>query len=1604
MLLSGVVPMLAQDADDNPTADGLLDSRRTIWYDPDTYDHPHTTWRKLEARHALVGPGCEVNKLISAVGVGAWADSLGNVTNEDLTDYATFPSVLKAGVTVNPIVSVRDFRNYYAEGTEAGFCVVASSGTSVLTLDVVKAMSIVFYRDGKLGSTVPVEEGQSAGGVNLQLIKIPGSDDACICLTARSKEMFDEVCLQPTGGVNLDLGSVLKVKYAFVGRDHTTLLTHTGAAAIGATVEASGQNPVLLGIPFPMTSEQKENLLDDDLTNGAAMTPFVGLAYMGGVKIEAKPTTETDKGQEVFEAGTEVGFKYKNGAVLDLSVGSWAEIELYDRKGNCVQTETLNAGVLKLGVADGGDGTASVLASVPYSGARIAFYGGLKVYVGSTVVYYGYVKSAPVVPHHCDIRPTPSTNICSGQTSFQLHSNPAVSVKWTLLLQPDGASARVTASGYVTGMNLPGSYTFRATAADGCTEDVTLVVDDDLGTSKDEHCGTDFVNLDQAAYGTYSLMDSNIPDGTGALVSISGLENGENLLDPDYSNYASYVGGLGVANNLAIAGVKRTDGEMYDGTVDGQGAANVGFIVESDNEVIDAKVLEFFQIRCYQDGEEVYRHVITESNAVGAGVGTSTKTQKVRFCIRVEPIDKDAKPIRFNEIVLWKSGVLDLGLSKLKLYYAFVEDANSTCANALGCGATVLSDTTGTRLNADACQMAGAVSVAGVDDNLSCFVDGNLETAMTIVSSVNVGAASVIAVNMGRTYDFRHQLGIVTDQKTYALGATVGGWLTVETYYQGKPTGDKFTDWNVLGANVAGYGDKSLLLMQPKEIYDEVRLTLAGVVSALDIQKFYGIFVRGDIDNDGVPDCKDTESCQTTISDIQIADVCQGGEIHISGKGNTGTDYAIFMREQGIDADHGGAFQTAQDGSFSLTFTMSRAGRYSMLFYDASGNLLTSVPYTVHPNQTTWRRDAQTADWREWNNWTEGSPYCCTNVVIPSGATRYPVLALTADATADDGGQAIDAFCCNNVLFEPGAAVGHTPRLNYHQAWTEVSLQPNRYYLLSPTLQQTYSGDWFVPAEMNGVHTATPFTEVNATTAPENRFSPRIYQRLWDHTAPVRLASTEEQTVSLTETRWSQRFNHLKYAYAAGEGFSLWADNETLPADRAVTFLFPKMHTEYNYFNDYDHQIMPGLRETDLDRTGAGRFVYEPLTTEGNLTAQYSGYIDGSEQTQQRTVYPAGAQLSLSLSVGEGEEAQTMFLAGNPFQSYINIASLLKENAATIKAVKLYDGNTVNSSVSADGQLVGDAQRISPGEAFFVETNAACKSLSLKFSEEMLTDELSASNNASSSASSSKFLGTSAAQTAPSPYGFSAQTAPSAEVLPAQTAPSPYGFSALKLSLRNDSTGVEASSYLLTAGEASPSVTSRTLFDADVRPAVSLFSLRGGEALDLQTLSAEGTPLGLYCAEAGRYVLSAQAKGRASLDDYVLLDRLTGSQQSLSQPLTFNFPKGGSMTAGRYVVCLAAGSTASGIAEVGLSGKGSSEKETLDAKIASELQLSVAAHSVSAELPEPLLHTLEAFTPDGRLVASQRTARPTRKLSLQLESGLYLLRLNGVSTVKVWVE
>lgn len=65
------------------------------------------TFRELRNRRALTGDSCTINKLIGVVGVGSWTKNLGALTDDSLDNYAQVNSVVRAGVTVDPIVSVK---------------------------------------------------------------------------------------------------------------------------------------------------------------------------------------------------------------------------------------------------------------------------------------------------------------------------------------------------------------------------------------------------------------------------------------------------------------------------------------------------------------------------------------------------------------------------------------------------------------------------------------------------------------------------------------------------------------------------------------------------------------------------------------------------------------------------------------------------------------------------------------------------------------------------------------------------------------------------------------------------------------------------------------------------------------------------------------------------------------------------------------------------------------------------------------------------------------------------------------------------------------------------------------------------------------------------------------------------------------------------------------------------------------------------------------------------------------------------------------------------------------------------------------------------------
>lgn len=1355
---------------------------------------------KVGGRRALVGPNCMINRLSSSVNLLANYDRLDAVTDEGLNNFATILGV-SVGVGVNPAFGVKDVKNTYAAGTQAGFNIVSTDGGGLLTLELIKMFSIAVYNDGKLLHTYTVDQGQGTG-LGLDLIKLPTSDNISVDLTVTPQFDFDEIYLM-VDGVDVSAIQELGVKYAFVGKAKEYPLTYNGVSELGQDwkIDLNKWDTFPWSTLFP--GKYQETILNDNLddklgTGGIAIGEWLHLQI--GVN-------------KVFEAGTEVGFKYSSAGLLNLSLGGFTTISLY-KDGKKVQEETLEAKILGLEVATSGITKTSIISQVPFDAARLTIGAGvLSVDLGeAAAVYYGFVKQKPEVEHHCPINPSASTNICSGQSSIQLQANRGLTVMWSLVSQPEG-SAGVTvdqATGLVSGLTAQGvkdgDYVFRATAADNCYEEITI----HRGiTGSESNCGTPLVNGEGNEL--YAISDK-IHDTSGSLLSISDMEHSGYILDETLTNYGTYVGGLSVANDLGIIGLKTKDGSPF-GT-DIQGDKRVGFIVENASTFLDAKVLEFFQIRLYRNGVRLKDNVplvIDESNTVGVGLIGEEKSQKIRFSIRVPA------GVAFDEFQLWKSGVLDLGLSTLRVYYGFIESNDANCSDPVSntCATIVSPETTKARLELEV--PFQTASIAAALNDADYLVDNDMNTPLHYINTVEVGSGIVLKVKLGRTLDKQQQLGIAIDNNTYVAGVGVGSWMTVSTYHGGVATGEEFSNWGVVGLDVIGYGDKKYLISNPQKPYDEVRITLAGIANLLNGYNIYGLFFRGDQDGDGLPDCMDPDSCEGGLSALEItSDVCAGEQVFLTGmvtfrgdevpEGTRTYEVSYSPKDSPATVTSLGQLVLKQIGNakrmvFREAYRIDIPGEY-VLWMESVPDKMEKYPltFTIHPNRTKWTSStsANNVDWNRWDNWDRGAPWTCTDVVIPAGVDRYPDLK---EGSLNG---------CRYIHFEPDAEVVNTHRLTYQKAWVEIDLKPNRYYMVAVPLKETRSGDWF----MLRSDAAKPdtFAVWNEGTAPANRIYPTVYQRLWESTTYNRLLSGGRETVYPGETRWTTPANLLAAYYDNADGYALsvWvhhakpSDNTEGDINKSYTFRFPKEHAVYHYM-DPEGNVLDVKEQMRRDPAYIGRFIHEGE--------------DGS------THFPVKQRVR-----NIGYENKT-YLIANPFMAHIDVEEFLKENTH-LTSVKVYDGTGSNSLIfatdDAEGLLVAKPgsvagyPAIAPTQSFFVTTNDQTENelCEVSFTEAMLKSVPGKGNGLKST---SRVL--TGVDQASIRLKASVGSAESWALL---------RFSAAAYDAFREAEDAEI------------------LIDCGAMPPITLFTLAGEKALDIQQRNRGGQiPLGFYVAEPG---------------------------------------------------------------------------------------------------------------------------------------------------------
>lgn len=840
-LLLLAMPMVAA------TANGVDKSEKKVWQDSDPSKENY-----FNNRRALVGPGCTINSIGDGVQVVSGTANLQNLCNENMDDYATIPALADVTVLGSPIISVKDNQHCYAGGTEAGF-VICATEASILTLDLAKFYKIQFLNDGKaVGELQKISTGNSVTGLGLSLLTIPGSDQVNKLYTATAPGNFDEIKLVQCG-VDAQLGTAINIKYAFVGKAREYTITNNKENGIAKYAQEQGRKNITLdcdGVSHLVS--KKENVIDEDLTNSFDINALnLVLVQLGSrpIKVIAKPSDN----QEAFPANTEVGFKYASSALLNLKLGDGIRLTFFNKEGTEIGHKVISTTVLGLGLIKKSTEAELVMkAPWDFSAVKLSVEGLNAGLTGTNKVYYAFVRMAPdAASHHCPINATSSRDVSGSVNQFQLQHNDTVQVEWSIVDRPTGSSVELnTETGLVSNLDIPGKYVFKATVlkdegrSEKCYELTTLNY---APTYVAEEHGVNILVNKEGEKPKYVLSDKF----GGGLIQISDrMMNRSAILTTSLNDFAYRQPSVELAANTGLVGIKTADGSNFADGLNGNarafnGKMKVGFVVSVKATGLDADVLNLYNIKLYNKGKEVTGDVTTHWDAISAGLIGKEETRKM--CLNVEV----SAGCAFDEIVLYKTGVLSADLSQLNIYYAYVADADADNAtiNPVYGAQVVSTNNTNASIDFANTQMVQVANIGNGYDELSNLIDDSMDTYLTLPLGVDLGG-STISVNMGKVVDKGQQLVMVTQNLALGLGASLGEGLKLTTYLDDEEQ-EELTSWKVLGADVIGSNGDSYAVLNPTKSFDQVRITPVKALSALENLQIKGFALRTDMNDDG---------------------------------------------------------------------------------------------------------------------------------------------------------------------------------------------------------------------------------------------------------------------------------------------------------------------------------------------------------------------------------------------------------------------------------------------------------------------------------------------------------------------------------------------------------------------------------------------------------------------------------------------------------------------------------------------------------------------------------------------------------------------------------
>ena len=1200
---------------------------------------------KPNCRVPLVGEGRVINQITkNLVGVLSNSDNkLEYLVDKNLDNFVSLKGLAEVNAGL-PILSVKDVNRVYydsSNGIKVGFLYKDPGG--LLSLDVLKGFWVKTYLKGE------EQDGSSTSGsgenfqlLNLNLLNVSGGLSEISFTTTKP---FDEVRIG-CASISVEVLSGLEFYYAFVGENPKKI-----AAETYAYPTAKQEKPAHLGTG---------DLVNESLIDGPVCELISGLLG-GGL------TCRVDFGATI-PVGSEVGYYTKGGGLASISLGA-TKLNAYDTGDNNPQSINTEGGIGVSALVGGAREFSMILTKENAQRLELDLPSGINL-LSAVQVHYAYSRD----PVEIDVSSYFTIGNDTISTDYYNLPTPSDgSVTYSLISWPSGATSPSISGNHMTGMTVNGDYVVKAiyTREEKETSWSYAVIH----RNKKEAvagCNTMMINT-SGNEGQYTVVESS--GSQGGISLFNKINNRQNLVDGDYTNYAEATNVLSLIQFGSLAGVHSSQ----DIAPQGGGKTRVGFVMQTNNQLLGADVLKFFFIRLYKDGKEVLSGLTAENDAVGVGL-VGNDGSKLRFYVETDRT--------FDQVELWTAGLLNVNLNTFRLYYAFYEP--TTCEEYAGtseaCMEMITAQKHGATINYAETKSSSAASVGATMNNLSYVIDNSQQTAASIVAGVSLISRSTVAVKFNSIRGGQ-PVGAILRTPGYVLNASVLQNVAIAAYNGGQAVASESTSGGLASIEVISDAGLAYMEVTPLQGYDEVRISFPSLADALETVWLSGFYIRPDANGNGIPDCAEELEVQGEIDIVYrgitehvcVDETTYLGNVRISvdakpellGTELTFTCYPYNGNGQKIEQE--AALQQDNNGYF---FELSLpVGDYSISGLSTYNGLRAQV----HPLKTTWKRNASDTDWNNWNNWTDGSPWGCTNVVIPAGATRYPNLNAWGSVDKFYGGN-----YCANIHFEPGAAVLNTQYLEYDCAYVEMEVQSGMYHMISTPLHGMVTGDMFVSPEMPAY-----FTPLNGATYREVRHNPVVRQKMYSRAVTTATSGTDPNGTVAATVDWSRTFNAVAQPYEQAQGIKMMVGNDWGTSYR---LRFPKAYTEYNYY------------------TLSGGWVKKETLPEGarNMNGKFAYEVIGFN--------PENAGSSFTFELRNEEQGATYFVAGNPFMSYLDIKTFLTENKQFVQAIRIIDSESVfgeeeglvRISLGKNGDLsfnvAGEqSNTIAPLQAFYVE-------------------------------------------------------------------------------------------------------------------------------------------------------------------------------------------------------------------------------------------------------------------------------------------------------------